>query len=234
MPGGDQWRPWRARCGQVYGSVARCKSAAIARRAANPVIRHRVAQESAMRRDNCAMSLRARRPAAALPCVGAAAALLCACSPNLDWRELRPANAAVMVTMPCKPSSQSRKLRLADTTVELALHACSAAGATWALSYADMIDPGKVTPALMELQSAARANVSATQVTAQPARVSGATPNVQSVLAVIEGTMPDGSKVQEHIVVFAKATRVYQATVAGPTVAPGAAQVFFESIRSLP
>ncbi|MBE0548915.1 MAG: hypothetical protein IH627_14965, partial [Rubrivivax sp.] len=63
--------------------------------------------------------------AARAGCVCAAAFLLAACSPTLDWRDVRPAGSGVTLLMPCKPVVQERSLPLAGAPVRLSLQACS-------------------------------------------------------------------------------------------------------------
>ena len=71
-----------------------------------------------------------------------------ACAPALDWREVRPAGSGITLLFPCKPDSHARQVQLGPHSVRLELHACTAAGTTWALAFADMGDPARVGPAL--------------------------------------------------------------------------------------
>lgn len=82
----------------------------------------------------------------------AVAAMLVACAPALDWRDVRPEGSGVLLLFPCKPDSQVRTLSLAGAPVRLALHACSTGGSTWALAVADVGDPARVGSALTELR----------------------------------------------------------------------------------
>lgn len=173
-----------------------------------------------------------------LPVLGAAAAwLLVACSPALDWRELRPAGAGVVALFPCKPASHARRLMLAGTTVTMTLHACTADGVTWALAHADLGDPALVADALTGLRDAASANLGPGQAQNMPARsghVSGATPNRQAGRVVIEGRLPDGSAVQEQQLLFVRGTTVLQATAIGARLDGQALEAFFGGLRVLP
>ena len=84
---------------------------------------------------------------------------LAACTPALDWRESRPTGSGMVVLFPCKPDSHARQVQLGPDAVRLELHACTAAGATWALAFADMGDPARVGPALVELRTSAAKNL---------------------------------------------------------------------------
>jgi hypothetical protein len=197
------------------------------------------------------LSLRRARPLrAGLPFAAATTALLVACTPALDWRDVRPAGSGLVIQFPCKPAALERKLALAGTPVTLSLSACKAERHTWGLAHADVADPAKVGPALAELLASARGNVggaAAPVATLAPTPASGvptaaasalavpgATPNPQSARVQWSGTLPDGTAVQMHVAVFARGTRVFQATAlgaAGDTELLSAAEAFFASMR---
>jgi hypothetical protein len=160
--------------------------------------------------------------------------LLAGCSPALDWREVRPEGSHLVVLMPCKPDSQARQVTLASVQVRMVLHACTAAGVTWAVAHADMGDPAKVGAALDELRSSAARNLEAADASDLPLRVDGATPNDASRRVQFKGRMPDGRAVIEQTAVFAKGTRVFQAVALGQTLDPEALSGFFGSLRVLP
>ena len=159
---------------------------------------------------------------------------LLACTPALDWREVRPTGAGITLLFPCKPDSHARQVRLGADTVRLELHACSAAGATWALAFADVADPTRVGPALTELRSAAARNVEASDPVLLKLEVDGATPNPASQRLQLRGSMPDGRAVTEQIAVFTRGTRVYQTTVLGDKLDAQATDTFFGSLRLAP
>jgi len=158
--------------------------------------------------------------------------LLAACSPALDWRELRPEGSGVQLMLPCKPASHARRVQLAGGPTELTLYACTAGGVTWALAFADLQDPARVGPALQALREAAAANLGAAAPQAKALQVDGATPNPASARLALRGQLPDGQAVQEEMAVFAKGTRVYQATCVGPTLPVEDVETFFGSLRA--
>ncbi|HET9976126.1 MAG TPA: hypothetical protein VFQ20_01720 [Burkholderiaceae bacterium] len=160
--------------------------------------------------------------------------LLAACTPELDWREVRPAGTAVLALMPCKPASHARRVTLAGAEVEMTLHACRAADATWAIAHADLADPARVTSALDELAQAAQRNVGAATATAQPSAVPGMTPNPSARRWRIEGRLADGRAVVETVVLFAHGTRVVQASVIAERADAAAPATFVESLRVKP
>lgn len=164
-----------------------------------------------------------------LTCAG-----LAACSPTLDWREVRPPDSQLLLLFPCKPSAQERRVPLAGPPVRLMLLACSAGGQTWGLAVADVSDPARIAPALAELVATATANIGGAPSRAAPFAVPGATPNRGSQRLRIQGTLPDGKAVGMQVAVFTHGTRVFQATVLGEGGATEAADGFFDGLRIPP
>jgi hypothetical protein len=169
--------------------------------------------------------------AARVASVALAALGLGACSPALDWRELKTADGHVAFLLPCKPTVQERAVQLADRAVKLALQACAAQGQTWGVATADLADPAAVGPALAELARSAAANVQGQIGSDRAARVPGATPNDGNRQLVLSGRQPGGQPVAMQLVVFAHGTRVVQATVLGAQVGAEAADTFFGGLR---
>ena len=183
-------------------------------------------------------TLAARRlPSASITVAGTAilaAALagpLSACSPALDWREMRPDGSGAVISFPCRPSSHARKVRLAGGDVELTLYACTAGDITWALAWADVTDPARVAQAVDELRRSAAANIGAVTATDLPLAVPGATPNLGAGRVALSGQRSDGQVVQEQMAVVVKGTRVLQATALGAQLPPEAMEIFFGGLR---
>jgi len=175
---------------------------------------------------------------AALRCAVAAAvaaalgATLAACTPALDWRDWRPEGSGLQLLLPCKPVPQVRTVLLAGQSVRLALHACSAGGQTWGLAFADVGDPLQVTPALRALLGGATDNLGAGSAQPLPLPlVAGATPNGAMQRVQFSGLRPDGQPVQAQVLVFARGTTVYQATVLGQQLPADGVASFFESLK---
>lgn len=159
--------------------------------------------------------------------------LLPACSPALDWREVRPEGSTAVALFPCKPKSQSRLATLAGAPVRMTLLSCEAEGATFALAHADVADPARIGTALEEMAAALAANLQASEQRSAPAAVPGMTPVPAARRLEMGGRFPDGAPAQESVALFAHGTRVYQAAVLGAR--PGAAApVFLDSLRVQP
>jgi hypothetical protein len=159
------------------------------------------------------------------------AALLAACSPALDWRDVRPEGSGLVLTMPCRSKPQVRTVHLVGQPVQMTLQACTAAELTWGIAFADVGDPARVAPALDALHAAAAQNLGAARATTLPFALAGATPNEPHRRSAFDGKLPGGAAAQEQVAVFARGTRVYQVTVLGPRLPADAVEAFFSSLR---
>jgi hypothetical protein len=161
---------------------------------------------------------------------------LAACAPALDWREVRLGDSGLSALFPCKPLSQTRRVRLGPDPVRLELHACTADTATWAVAFAELDDPARVGGALVALRDAAALNFSASSTQPRALQVEGATPNPASQRVQLQGRLPDGRALSAGLAVFAKGTRVFQATVVSHQRDPDAEAIdgFFANLRFAP
>ena len=57
------------------------------------------------------------------------------------------------------------------------------------------------------------------------------TPNTKARRLSLTGTLADGTPVQEHVAVFSRGTRVYQATVIGTALGADGLETFFDALR---
>jgi hypothetical protein len=165
-----------------------------------------------------------------LICFGLA---LAACTPALNWREVRPEGSQVRGVFPCKPASQARRVAIAGQTLEMSLWACSADETVYALSFADVKEPARVGAALDELGRAAQSNLQSQDggADSQPVAVMGMTPHPQSAQWRLSGRLPDGRAVQERVLLFSHGTQVYQATMLGARLDAEAEETFFGALR---
>lgn len=156
---------------------------------------------------------------------------LCACTPALDWRRVAPEGLGVTAMFPCRPSGRTRDIELGGRRLTMTLHACTAEGITFALSSVDVVDVRVVGDMLAELSASALRNVGSEGALGEPVTVPGMTPQPQALRFRVTGTLPNGDAVVEHMAVFAKGTRLYQAAVVGVQPTPQAVQPLFEGLR---
>jgi hypothetical protein len=160
-------------------------------------------------------------------------ATLVACSPALDWRDVRPQDSGVAMLFPCRPDRLERAIRIAAVELRMQMVSCNAAGTTFSLTYVDAALAAQVEPLLAELRARAAANVGGA-VVVRPFSVPGATPNEQSAALRIEGRLPDGRHVTEHAAFFVRGLRLYQATAIGESVSAEAVETFFGAVKVVP
>jgi hypothetical protein len=166
----------------------------------------------------------------ALTTILALACAAAACTPTLDWRELRI--DGLLALFPCKPAGHARKLALAGVAVDMTVTACSTGGATYAVGFADVGQPALVAQALDELAAAAARNIDAKGAqAATPLHIEGMTPNPRAGRWVFAGRRGDDQRVEEQVAVFARGTRVYQATMVGVKLDSEAIDMFFGALR---
>lgn len=160
--------------------------------------------------------------------------LAAACAPALDWREVRPDDAALVALFPCKPERNMRRVMLAGREVALQLLGCRAEGTTWGLSTADMGDAGRVSAALAELRGARARNLAGREEDAQPRQIKGMGPFDQALRFRVSGQRADGSPLAEQAMVFSHGTRVYHAAALGGAPGVEAVETFFGGLRLQP
>lgn len=169
--------------------------------------------------------------------LGGAAVLLAGCSPALNWRSVPLPDAAITVTLPCKPDQAARSVELAGAPVELAMVGCDADGATVAVSHAALANPAQAGAALTHWRAAVLANLgpgAAATAVDTPYAPPGVLPLPQSVRTAVQGQRADGSAVTAQAVWFARAVgpqvRLYHAVVYTVKPRPEVADPFFAGI----
>ncbi|MEW6559821.1 MAG: hypothetical protein AB1412_06430 [Pseudomonadota bacterium] len=167
----------------------------------------------------------------------AAAALLSACSPALDWRDVRPKDINILLTYPCKTEQIAQDVVLAGQKVKMSMTGCVADKMTFALAHAQLPDPALAAKALGQLHQAAIGNVHGKVTHSAPDIPKNATPGLPDSLDLrIDGQTPDGKPVRERVLLFSQGNSVYQITAFAPTpdFKDEAAQTFVESVNLSP
>jgi hypothetical protein len=153
------------------------------------------------------------------------AGALVACSPSLDWREVRPAGAGVLALFPCKPELLTSPATAAEPA-RMGLARCKAAGFSFALSWAELPDPAQVAPALQQMREALATKLEARAEAPQALNVPGMTPNPQALSQRLSG-----GQQQARVAVFSRGAVVYQALMLGPRQNDTAWESFAGSLR---
>jgi hypothetical protein len=159
--------------------------------------------------------------------------LLCACTPALDWRDVRLESAdgsTLKAALPCKPDSATRNQQLSDVQVELSMMGCMANDTTFTLSRIPVSNPLEASKVLAAWQAAGVSNVEAKPASMVAATVSGA-----GAWPAATRVSLDGAATQAHMLWFAKQTAMgvtlYQAALYGKQPSNEAITTFFESLQ---
>jgi hypothetical protein len=92
----------------------------------------------------------------------AATALLLACSPKYDWREVRGNGAPFMISLPAKPASHARMIDLDGIKVTMTMTAAEVDGVSFAVGTAELPDPLQAQKALVAMKTALVRNIGGT------------------------------------------------------------------------
>jgi hypothetical protein len=132
---------------------------------------------------------------------------------------------------PCRPATLSREVVLPEGRREMTMYACAVSGSTYAVGTLTVDDVRDVGVVLLALRDAAARNINAVPAEPQALQVPGMTPHAQAGRLILTGRRPDGSTVVEHLAIFTRGTRVYQAIVVGDRPDTEAASVFFAALK---
>jgi hypothetical protein len=166
-----------------------------------------------------------------------------ACTPALNWREVRLDGLTAL--LPCKPDQAQRSVRLGATDIQMDMVGCEAADALYAISHVRAQDATHAAGLLSEWRAVTLANLHATSV--QPhafnfAKVtegayqvpSGATVaahNGEWKLLWVQGQRPDASAVQARLAWFALGVDVYHVAVYGAQLGPQMVDMLYSDLR---
>jgi hypothetical protein len=154
-----------------------------------------------------------------------------ACTPELDWREVSVPDTPLLGQLPCRPGRFERAVVVAGTPLRLFMLSCEAGGVTFGLASAEVGDPGRVEAVLDGLAQAARGSLHGGEGAFVAYDLPGATPFRGNASARLRGRRPDGVSVQESLRVFARGTRVYEASAIGPALPPASLAPFEDGLR---
>jgi hypothetical protein len=164
---------------------------------------------------------------------------LSACSPALDWREVRPTETpGLRALFPCKPDHVTRTVTLPSAPQPLVMHmwSCQTGEVTWALSQVQVQDVAQVGPTLAALPRLMQDNLQAASqmagsqapigvVPLGPVQVRGMTPQAQAQGWRFQARRVDGwGRPLEMGVTawhFAHGLQIFQASVSRPIGSAG-------------
>lgn len=166
----------------------------------------------------------------------ALAALLAACSPEQNWRQVTFEATSLKVQLPCKPDRTTREVPLGGMPVQLSVAGCESGQAMLAVMTAVLAPGADAQAVLTGWQQATLAHLQAPAPTqAEPWQRPGMLPLGAAQRLQAVGQRSDGQRVAAQAVwgAFAEGDhiRVVHAVVYAPKVDPELAQGLFDGVR---
>ena len=156
---------------------------------------------------------------------------LAACTPTWDWRSVPLPGTQLVTELPCRPSRFERGVTVAGVPLKMFMLSCETGGVTYGVATAEVADPTRVDAVLFALRDGAAAAIRSSGSTAGALNLSGVTPFNGNSSAHLHGQRPDGETIDESIRVFARGTRVFQASAVGATLPDAALKPFQDGLR---
>jgi len=160
-----------------------------------------------------------------------ALAPLWACTPTFNWRSVKLPDTQFVTELPCRPSRFQRDVVVAGTPLKLFMLSCETGGVTYGVATAEVGDPARVDSVLRGLRDSAAAAIRSADSRSGALNLRGATPFSGNSSAYLHGQRPDGEAVEESIRVFARGTRVFQASAVGATLPEAALKPFEDGLH---
>lgn len=158
-------------------------------------------------------------------------ALFGGCSPTFDWRSVPLPDTELVTELPCRPARFQRDVSVSGVPLTLFMLSCEAGGVTYGVASADVGDPAKVDAVLLGLRRSAAAAIRSAEPAVGALNLSGVTPFSGNSSAHLHGQRPDGETVEESVRLFARGTRVFQASAVGAALPEAAVKPFEDGLR---
>ncbi len=151
--------------------------------------------------------------------LSAAAALLLAttlsaCSPALNWREVRGTDAPYTVLLPAKPATFARQVNLGGLKVEMSMTGAEVDDVSFAVASARIPDAGQRKAALAAMQTAMLRNIGSERHAQRPVALKGGGAAIEVSADGHAG--PNRRPVSLHARFAEHGDRVFQAVALGP------------------
>lgn len=163
---------------------------------------------------------------------------LLACTPTLNWRELRDFGSSATLMLPCKPERTTRSVPLGGVSTPLDVAGCATGGVTFALMSAALPAGQSPDEVLAGWQQATLANMQAdaSSVQRNAFRPHGGLPLAQAQRLAARGQQADGRAIQLRAIWAAHSradggTELLHAVMYAAQPKDDVADAFFSAIR---
>ena len=167
--------------------------------------------------------------AARFSCVALTCCALLACTPPLDWREVRVTDTPYVVLMPAKPTAHTRTVKLDGTDIAMTMRGADVEGVTYAVGAVTLPDEARAASAARALQAALVRNLDGAVRQEKQLIVSG----LPMTAIQVDGKNARGDAIRLHARFAARGPFAYQAVVLGAAskVSAEANDIFLDSFR---
>lgn len=164
--------------------------------------------------------------------VCAMAALLLACSPALNWREVRPDGAPLMALFPCRPDQGVQSVPLGVQVVKMAMMGCEAGGAMFTLAHVQLDSAVDAEALRAQWQAGTLASMQGVSAGGEaPFALKKASATLSPTQIRATGKRADGSPVALRAAWFVVGGALYQAAVYADRDVEDVAQTYFDGIQ---
>ena len=157
---------------------------------------------------------------------------LCACTPSLNWREVRLEQSTLKILLPCKADHGSREVPVGSQTLMVRMSGCEAQGHLLAVARMPMpaqAKPADIESAMAQWQSATLANMNGVLNSSEPWEVKASVPIAAKRISA-SGKTADGRVIQSQWVMFASENQIIQAVVYAPKLQAEVSDTFFAGL----
>lgn len=160
----------------------------------------------------------------------AACALLLACSPKFDWREVRGSAAPYVALFPAKPDTHARTINLDGAQVRMTMTGAEIDGVSFTVGSVHLEDPTRAQQAIGAMKTALVRNIEGRIVSE---RLSAPAPGATLLELEARGPLPQGRERLLLARFFARGHHAYQMLVVGAAdaVPREAADTFLNSFQ---
>ena len=157
-------------------------------------------------------------------------ALLPACSPTYDWREVRGSPTPFVLAFPAKPNSQTRATALGQLKLEMTMHSVRVEGSTFAIGSASLPDAAQAQAALPLLKQALLSNIGG-KISKESTSAKG---DIQLEASGTQQAYGKTQTLQLQARLLTRGKHLYQLVIIGPAgaVPPEQVDTFFTSFRA--
>lgn len=158
------------------------------------------------------------------------------CTPEYNWRELRPADAHWVAMLPAKPATATRDIRLGELPVKMTMHGAKVHDTAFTVAEAPLPAAGDPAAAVAAMREALVRNIGGKETAAAPVPIpveatAGGPARTAAGVALEAAGSIRGKPARLQARIVAHDGRAYQALVVGTDLDPEQAKTFLESFR---